>query len=179
MSVADADSASLTTTLTVLNGRESHVTAGTGVSSNDTGSVTIAGTLAEINAALAGLSYTGNLDFNGPDTLTVTTGDGTLRGTAAVSDHGQPRRTTRRWRQDAERQRQRGRGGLRAAWSATDVDSPSLTYAPALQALHGTVVVNANGSLHLHAEPGLQRHRLLHLHGHRRHGRSEHRAPSP
>ena len=49
------------------------------MSNNDTGSVTIAGTLAEINAALAGLSYTGNLDFNGPDTLTVTTGDGTAQ----------------------------------------------------------------------------------------------------
>ena len=55
------------------------MTAGTGVSNNDTGSVTIAGTLAEINAALAGLSYTGNLNFNGSDTLTVTTGDGTAQ----------------------------------------------------------------------------------------------------
>ena len=74
VSVADLDSSTLTTTLTVLNGRI-HVTAGTGVSNNDTGSVTIAGTLADINAALAGLSYTGNLNFNGSDTLTVTSTD--------------------------------------------------------------------------------------------------------
>ena len=78
VSVADVDSSTLTTTLTVLNGTI-HVTAGTGVSNNDTGSVTIAGTLAEINAALAGLSYTGNLNFNGSDTLTVTTSDGTAQ----------------------------------------------------------------------------------------------------
>ena len=41
--------------------------------------MTIAGTAAQINAALAGLSYTGNLDFNGSDTLTVTTTDGTAQ----------------------------------------------------------------------------------------------------
>ena len=38
--------------------------------------MTITGTAAQINAALAGLSYSGNLNFNGADTLTVTTGDG-------------------------------------------------------------------------------------------------------
>ena len=41
--------------------------------------MTITGTAAQINAALAGLSYTGNLNFNGSDTLTVTTGDGTTQ----------------------------------------------------------------------------------------------------
>ena len=40
---------------------------------------------AEINAALAGLTYTGNPDFNGPDTLTVTTGDGTAQDTDTVA----------------------------------------------------------------------------------------------
>ena len=38
--------------------------------------MTITGTTAQINAALAGLAYTGNLDFNGADTLTITTTDG-------------------------------------------------------------------------------------------------------
>ena len=47
--------------------------------------MTIAGTLADINAALAGLSYTGNLDFNGLDTLTVTTGDGTAPGIDTIA----------------------------------------------------------------------------------------------
>ena len=39
--------------------------------------MTITGTAAEINAALTGLAYTGNLNFNGADTLTVATSDGT------------------------------------------------------------------------------------------------------
>ena len=37
--------------------------------------LTLAGTQAQINAALATLSYTANADFNGPDTLTVLTSD--------------------------------------------------------------------------------------------------------
>ena len=48
-------------------------------------SVTITGTAAEINAALAGLTYTGNLNFNGSDTLTVTTGDGTAQDIDTVA----------------------------------------------------------------------------------------------
>ena len=53
------------------------MTAGAGVTGNGTASVTLAGTAAQINAALAGLTYTGNPDFNGGDTLTVATNDGT------------------------------------------------------------------------------------------------------
>ena len=47
--------------------------------------MTITGTAAQINTALAGLSYTGNLNFNGPDTLTVTTGDGTAQDIDTVA----------------------------------------------------------------------------------------------
>ena len=57
------------------------MTAGPGVSGNGTASVTIAGTATEINAALAGLAYAGNLDFNGADTLTVATSDATSTDT--------------------------------------------------------------------------------------------------
>ena len=53
--------------------------------------MTITGTAAEINAALAGLTYPGNLNFNGPDTLTVTTADGTAQDIDTVADHGQSR----------------------------------------------------------------------------------------
>ena len=88
VSVADVDSTALTTTLTVTSGRLS-VTAGAGVTGNGTGSVTITGTATEINAALAGLAYTGNLNFNGADTLTVTTSDGALNDTDTVADHRQ------------------------------------------------------------------------------------------
>src|SRR5262245_5712545 len=84
VAVADVDSTTLTTTLTVANGTL-NVTPGAGVSGNGTGTVTIAGTAAEINAALAGLTYQGNLNFNGADALTVATSDGTAIDTQAVA----------------------------------------------------------------------------------------------
>ena len=83
VSVADVDGAPLTTTLTVTSGTL-NVTAGGGatIGGNGTAVVTHHGHAPpQINAALAGLSYTGNPNFNGPDTLTVTTGDGTAQDT--------------------------------------------------------------------------------------------------
>ena len=61
------------------------MTAGAGVTGNGTASVTITGTAAQINTALAGLAYTGNLDFNGADTLTVATNDGTATDTDTIA----------------------------------------------------------------------------------------------
>ena len=84
VSVADSDSSALTTTLSVAHGIL-NVTAGPGVTGNGTASVTIAGTAAQINAALAGLAYTGNLNFNGADTLTVATNDGTATDTDTIA----------------------------------------------------------------------------------------------
>ena len=84
VSVADSDSSALTTTLSVAHGIL-NVTAGPGVTGNGTASVTITGTAAEINTALAGLAYTGNLDFNGADTLTVATSDATATATDTIA----------------------------------------------------------------------------------------------
>ena len=84
VSVADSDSSALTTTLVVSNGTL-NVTAGAGVTGNGTASVTITGTAAQINTALAGLAYTGNLNFNGADTLTVATSDGTATDTDTIA----------------------------------------------------------------------------------------------
>ena len=86
MSVADADSPALTTTLTVTSGTL-NVTTGGGatIGGNGTATVTLTGSAAQINAALAGLTYTGTLNFNGPDTLTVTTGDGTAQDIDTVA----------------------------------------------------------------------------------------------
>ena len=84
VSVADIDSSALTTTLSVANGIL-NVTAGAGVTGNGTASVTITGTAVQINAALAGLAYTGNLDFNGADTLTVATSDGAATDTDTIA----------------------------------------------------------------------------------------------
>ena len=61
------------------------MTAGAGVTGNGSASVTIAGTAVQINAALAGLTYTGNPNFNGGDTLTVATSDGTATDTDTIA----------------------------------------------------------------------------------------------
>ncbi len=78
ISVADVDGDTLTTTVSVAHGTLS-VTSGGGatIAGDGTGSVTLSGTAAQINAALAGLTYTNTPDYNGADTLTVSTSDGT------------------------------------------------------------------------------------------------------
>ena len=68
----------LTTTLSVTNGTLT-LAATTGITfldgtSDGSGTLTISGTEAAINTALNGLQYQGNQDYNGSDTLTVTTG---------------------------------------------------------------------------------------------------------
>ncbi len=84
VSVADIDSSALTTTLSVAHGIL-NVTTSPSVTGNGTASVTIAGTAAQINAALAGLAYAGNPDFNGADTLTIVTSDGTATDTDTIA----------------------------------------------------------------------------------------------
>lgn len=86
VTVIDLDSPTLSTTISVEHGTL-NVTAGTGatVGGDGTGSVTLAGTAAQINAALAGLTYKGNPDFNGADTLSVATSDGTSTDTDVVA----------------------------------------------------------------------------------------------
>ncbi|XHX80206.1 MAG: cadherin-like domain-containing protein [Stenomitos frigidus ULC029] len=80
ISLQDVDSASspLVVTLSVANGTlQLGNTAGLTITagSNNSGSVAFSGTLSDINAALSGLSYRGNLNFNGSDTLTLTAND--------------------------------------------------------------------------------------------------------
>jgi hypothetical protein len=83
LAVADADSLLLVTTLTVAHG--TLTATGPGVSGSGTTTLTLAGLAVEINAALGTLSYLGDPDFNGADTLTVTTSDGQLSDTDTVA----------------------------------------------------------------------------------------------
>ena len=48
---------------------------GVTVSGANTASLTLSGTLADVNTALASLRYLGNANFNGTDTLTVVSND--------------------------------------------------------------------------------------------------------
>ena len=81
LSVSDVDAggASLTTTLKVLHGTLTvSAAAGATVTGSGTGTVTIAGSVSQINATLQAANnvrYQGTLDYNGADTLTVTTTD--------------------------------------------------------------------------------------------------------
>ena len=144
VSVTDADSPALTTTLTVSSGTI-NVTTGPGVSNNDSASVIITGTLTDINTALAGLSYTGNLNLNGADTLTVTTDDGTAPpdiDTIAITVNPV---------NDAPVAQDGSASGnedtpVNGTLAATDIDSPILTYRLGTQALHGTAVVSSDGT---------------------------------
>ena len=78
ISVNDVDGNLATTQLTVTNGALNVSLAGGATISagaNGSSTLTLSGTQAQINAALASLSYQGNADFNGADTLTVVSTD--------------------------------------------------------------------------------------------------------
>ncbi len=78
ISVTDVDGNLATVQLGVLNGTVTVTLSGGAVISagaNGTGTLTVAGSQAAINATLASLVYQGTLNYNGPDTLTVTTTD--------------------------------------------------------------------------------------------------------
>ena len=88
ISVADSDTNLSTVQLSVTNGIL-NVTLSGGASisggGNGTGTLTISGSQADINATLASLTYQGNLNFNGSDTLTmVSTDAGALSDTDTV-----------------------------------------------------------------------------------------------
>ncbi len=88
ISDADATGAPLTTTLSVLHGTLTVASAGgAAVTGSGTGTVTLTGTVAEINATLAAadnIVYKAAPEFSGRDTLTVHTDDGGNAGTSAT-----------------------------------------------------------------------------------------------
>jgi hypothetical protein len=79
ISDVDAFSGDLEITLSVTNGKITlGTTTGLIFSSGDgtsDGTMTFRGTVAEVNAALSGLTYLGDANYNGPDTLQITTND--------------------------------------------------------------------------------------------------------
>jgi len=89
ISLADVDSGSspLVVALSVVSGTlQLGNTAGLTITagSNNSSSVAFSGNLNDINAALSGLSYRGNLNFNGADTLTLTANDQGATGAGAI-----------------------------------------------------------------------------------------------
>jgi predicted outer membrane repeat protein len=85
--VDDPDGDALTVTLMVAHGTLALQTTG---GQTVTGAVvTLSGSVADLNAALAMLSYRGALNFGGDDWLSVTVGDGSLSTTGSVAIHVQ------------------------------------------------------------------------------------------
>ena len=76
ISDVDVGAGNETVTLTVASGTLAlGSTAGLASFTNNAASITLTGTVANINAAMNGLTYHGNLNFNGTDTLVVSTND--------------------------------------------------------------------------------------------------------
>src|SRR2546429_210576 len=78
ISVNDVDGNLSTVQLAVANGTVTVTLSGTATISaggNGTNSLTLSGSQVDINATLASLAYQGTLNYNGPDTLTVTSRD--------------------------------------------------------------------------------------------------------
>ncbi len=92
ISIADVDAFSgiVTTTVSVTNGtlqaggNATQRSALQTLSGNNTSSLTLSGTVAQINAVLQGLIYRGSLNFNGNDTLTIVTNDNGNTGTGGA-----------------------------------------------------------------------------------------------
>lgn len=99
ISIADPDALTpgtsgaqnLTTTLSVNNGTLNASSAGgASVSGSGTGELILTGSVTQINAALATLTYTGVANFNGDDTLTIVTSDNGNFGDHPDTGNGTP-----------------------------------------------------------------------------------------
>ncbi|MFO1219881.1 MAG: immunoglobulin-like domain-containing protein [Burkholderiaceae bacterium] len=85
ITVADVDGNPLTVTITVSNGAFTlGSTAGVVVAGNGSGTVTLSGPAAAINAALVGSAFHPNADFNGTTTLGVSVNDGLVTTAGSV-----------------------------------------------------------------------------------------------
>ncbi|WP_165614667.1 cadherin-like domain-containing protein, partial [Sinorhizobium alkalisoli] len=159
VSVADVDSTNVTTTLSVSHGK---LTVGTGggvtVSNNGTNTVTVSGTLAQVNAALAALSYLSNTNYSGADTLTVITSDGSLGDTDTVTitvnrpPNLAPATPTFAFNPgavDRDDGKQLLSGTLLGTFAAVDPDGDPVTYSLAGSTIQGLTLNPASGALTL------------------------------
>jgi len=82
----DAQNGNVQVTLTANNGNLTLTdTTNVAVQNNGTGTVTVGGTVAEINAIINSLNYQGDLNFNGADTISVTVNDQGNTGGGALT----------------------------------------------------------------------------------------------
>ena len=94
-SVTDADDNLSTVQLTVNDGTLNVTLSGAAsisAGANGSADLTLSGTLADINATLASLTYQGNSNFNGSDTLTILSTDSNAASRQRYSGHHRGRR---------------------------------------------------------------------------------------
>ncbi|WCD78132.1 retention module-containing protein [Pseudomonas sp. TUM22785] len=146
IAVRDIDGDQLTTTLSVEHGALTlgPLSGGVSFSGNGTGSITLVGSQAAINAALQGLKYVPAKDYNGQDTLTINTTDGKLSDSDSVTltikpvnDAPVATPTTDATTEDAP--------AIGGKLAATDVDGDTLTYS-AKGTLPGGFTLNTDGT---------------------------------
>ena len=86
IAVSDVDGGLLTVTLSAGNGTLTLASStGVTVDGDGTATVVLSGSSTDINAALDGLVYRGGLNFEGSDTLSVVTSDGSLEDSDTIS----------------------------------------------------------------------------------------------
>ncbi|MEZ6087261.1 MAG: cadherin-like domain-containing protein [Pirellulaceae bacterium] len=153
ISVADQDDNLSTVQLSVANGTVNVTLAGgasISAGANDSNDLTLSGTLTDINATLASLTYQGNLNFNGVDTLTVLSTDsdsatasdtiaitvGAVNDTPSVTGPGSAYSATEQTNLNIH-----GTG-----FSITDVDAASGTMTATIVVGEGVVTITAGDS---------------------------------
>ena len=91
ITVADLDGDVLTVTLSGTNGLLTlGSTSGVTVTGDGTGTVTVKGSAAAVTAALDGLKFAPSADYNGPAAISVTTTDGSVTTSTAISINVKP-----------------------------------------------------------------------------------------
>jgi hypothetical protein len=88
LSVTDPDAGQIqTVTLAVTQGKLALASTNglTGVTGNGTGNISFSGLVADVNAALNGMTYAANTNYNGNETLSIVVNDGTQSATQSVA----------------------------------------------------------------------------------------------
>ncbi len=160
ISVSDADAGafSVTMTLTQTHGTIAVNTAVGGgvaagsISGNNSGTITLIGSQAQINATLAnatGVSYTPELNYNGAAQLTVSTNDNGYSGSGSALTDTDNIAITISAVNDAPvnavpgaQSTGQGVAKVISGISITDVDAGALSLSMSLTATHGTIAVN-------------------------------------
>ena len=154
ISTTDVDGNLATTQLTVTNGTITvDLSGGATISAGANGSadLTLSGTEAEINAALATISYQGDTNFNGTDTLTMisTDSDGTpLSDTDTIAITVNPINDTPVAGDDISTTNPNVPVTISVLSNDEDVDGDVLTVTRIVtQPTNGTVTINGDGSI--------------------------------